>query len=322
MEATQNEWTHRETSNFPTLSTEEDVRGSDIKTEARNFKLVGAEDSYNWRSMQNQVKGSEYSQTYYECTHPSCPIKKKIERHHEGQVTEIKYSGAHTHPKPLPNPSSALGSSNSFGDMPLDNVDPSGTGVKALQSEYCNGTTTLHANSAQLGSADAADEDEDDRGTHGGVLLGSDGGGGHESESKSKRRKIEPIKDKSGVSKPIKEPRVVVQTTSEVDILDDGYRWRKYGQKVVKGNPSPRKHNHGVPAARRSRVGFNAIGTNQQQGLGSPAMAGFNSDQHKVTVPVHPYIGQPQPVNDAGFMLPQGEPMSDPSLNYFNGSST
>ncbi|MCD7456152.1 WRKY transcription factor [Datura stramonium] len=443
MEATQNEWTHRETSNFPTLSTEEDVRGSDIKTEARNFKLVGgsmensqqdedtkqkvgedsndvdvsAEDGYNWREYgQNQVKGSEYSQTYYECTHPSCPIKKKIERHHEGQVTEIKYSGAHTHPKPLPNPSSALGSSNSFGDMPLDNVDPSGTGVKgelalatfqqgptagdlawkydnleatsaALQSEYCNGTTTLHANSAQLGSADAADEDEDDRGTHGGVLLGSDGGGGHESESKSKRRKIEPIKDKSGVSKPIKEPRVVVQTTSEVDILDDGYRWRKYGQKVVKGNPSPRsyyrcttpgcnvrkqveraahdlksvittyegKHNHDVPAARRSRVGrnslsncittprqnttkvygrapplgsfgatsgFNAIGTNQQQGLGSPAMAGFNSDQHKVTVPVHPYIGQPQPVNDAGFMLPQGEPMSDPSLNYFNGSST
>ncbi|MGG6621357.1 UNVERIFIED_CONTAM: WRKY transcription factor, partial [Salmonella enterica subsp. enterica serovar Weltevreden] len=33
---------------------------------------------------------------------------------------------------------------------------------------------------------------------------------------------------------------MVVQTTSEVDILDDGYRWRKYGQKVVKGNPNPR----------------------------------------------------------------------------------
>lgn len=42
------------------------------------------------------------------------------------------------------------------------------------------------------------------------------------------------------VVKPIREPRVVVQTTSEVDILDDGYRWRKYGQKVVRGNPNPR----------------------------------------------------------------------------------
>ena len=40
--------------------------------------------------------------------------------------------------------------------------------------------------------------------------------------------------------KPIREPRVVVQTLSEVDILDDGYKWRKYGQKVVRGNPNPR----------------------------------------------------------------------------------
>jgi hypothetical protein len=34
--------------------------------------------------------------------------------------------------------------------------------------------------------------------------------------------------------------RIIVQTNSEVDLLDDGYRWRKYGQKVVKGNPHPR----------------------------------------------------------------------------------
>lgn len=41
----------------------------------------------------------------------------------------------------------------------------------------------------------------------------------------------------------VTEPRIIVQTTSEVDLLDDGYRWRKYGQKVVKGNPYPR-YNH------------------------------------------------------------------------------
>lgn len=43
-------------------------------------------------------------------------------------------------------------------------------------------------------------------------------------------------------SRAVREPRVVVQIESEVDILDDGYRWRKYGQKVVKGNPNPRYH--------------------------------------------------------------------------------
>lgn len=85
-------------------------------------------------------------------------------------------------------------------------------------------------------------------------------------------------------SKAIQEPKIVIETKSEIDILDDGYRWRKYGQKVVKGNPNPRnyykctnvgcpvrklverashdlqavittyegKHNHGVPMPRGS----------------------------------------------------------------------
>ncbi|XLR27133.1 hypothetical protein S83_055033, partial [Arachis hypogaea] len=36
-----------------------------------------------------------------------------------------------------------------------------------------------------------------------------------------------------GGSRTVREARVVVQTTSDIDILDDGYRWRKYGQKVL-----------------------------------------------------------------------------------------
>ncbi|CAL4919189.1 unnamed protein product [Urochloa decumbens] len=40
----------------------------------------------------------------------------------------------------------------------------------------------------------------------------------------------------------VKKPKIIIQTPSEVDLLDDGYRWRKYGQKVVKGNPRPRSY--------------------------------------------------------------------------------
>lgn len=53
-------------------------------------------------------------------------------------------------------------------------------------------------------------------------------------------RKVDGAMEVTALVKPIREPRVVVQTLSEVDILDDGYKWRKYGQKVVRGNPNPR----------------------------------------------------------------------------------
>ena len=37
-----------------------------------------------------------------------------------------------------------------------------------------------------------------------------------------------------------REARVAFMTKSEVDQLEDGYRWRKYGQKAVKDSPYPR----------------------------------------------------------------------------------
>ncbi|CBI15677.3 hypothetical protein AAG906_014145 [Vitis piasezkii] len=42
--------------------------------------------------------------------------------------------------------------------------------------------------------------------------------------------------------KKIRKHRFAFQTRSHVDILDDGYRWRKYGQKAVKNNKFPRSY--------------------------------------------------------------------------------
>lgn len=39
-----------------------------------------------------------------------------------------------------------------------------------------------------------------------------------------------------------REPRFAFMTESEVDHLEDGYRWRKYGQKAVKNSPYPRSY--------------------------------------------------------------------------------
>ncbi|XP_045796859.1 WRKY transcription factor 23-like [Trifolium pratense] len=39
-----------------------------------------------------------------------------------------------------------------------------------------------------------------------------------------------------------REARIAFMTKSEVDHLEDGYRWRKYGQKAVKNSPFPRSY--------------------------------------------------------------------------------
>ncbi|CAI0457252.1 unnamed protein product [Linum tenue] len=43
-------------------------------------------------------------------------------------------------------------------------------------------------------------------------------------------------------AKKVREPRFCFKTLSEVDVLDDGYKWRKYGQKVVKNTLHPRSY--------------------------------------------------------------------------------
>ncbi|KAK6280944.1 hypothetical protein POUND7_014769 [Theobroma cacao] len=62
----------------------------------------------------------------------------------------------------------------------------------------------------------------------------STGSGGKPPEIPSKVRK-------KG-QKRIRQPRFAFVTKSEVDHLEDGYRWRKYGQKAVKNSPYPRSY--------------------------------------------------------------------------------
>ncbi|WOL05614.1 putative WRKY transcription factor 12 isoform X2 [Canna indica] len=49
-------------------------------------------------------------------------------------------------------------------------------------------------------------------------------------------------KGKVKVRRKMREPRFCFQTRSDVDVLDDGYKWRKYGQKVVKNSLHPRSY--------------------------------------------------------------------------------
>ncbi|KAM0040954.1 putative transcription factor WRKY family [Helianthus debilis subsp. tardiflorus] len=42
--------------------------------------------------------------------------------------------------------------------------------------------------------------------------------------------------------KNLKKPKFIVHAAADMDISADGYRWKKYGQKMVKGTPHPRNY--------------------------------------------------------------------------------
>ncbi|KAM3406831.1 hypothetical protein ACQJBY_000721 [Aegilops geniculata] len=193
------------------------VEVSNKSSSGGNNKQV--EDGYNWRKYgQKQVKGSENPRSYYKCTYNNCSMKKKVERSlADGRITQIVYKGAHDHPKPL---STRRNSSGCAAVVAEDHTDGS-----------------EHSGPTPENSSVTFGDDEADNG-----LQLSDG-----AEPVTKRRKEHGDNECSsggtgGCGKPVREPRLVVQTLSDIDILDDGFRWRKYGQKVVKGNPNPRSY--------------------------------------------------------------------------------
>ncbi|XP_047328966.1 probable WRKY transcription factor 33 isoform X2 [Impatiens glandulifera] len=189
------------------------------------------EDFYNWRKYgQKHVKCSDYPRSYYKCTHPNCPVRKKVERSHEGLVTEIIYEKTHNHPEPINPNRNRLTTNINIGSSSHPTTDPhhqNGTG----DSENSLQSSVDHGLPPNLSNTDHEEVNQQ-------VV-------GQEDEHESKRRKMEASytnEHMSGATRAIREPRVVIQATSVADILDDGYRWRKYGQKVVKGNPNPRSY--------------------------------------------------------------------------------
>ncbi|KAL1550474.1 putative WRKY transcription factor 75 [Salvia divinorum] len=72
--------------------------------------------------------------------------------------------------------------------------------------------------------------EENQKYINGNVSTGDGGSAAPENEAKKKGEKRS------------RKPRFAFQTRSQVDILDDGYRWRKYGQKAVKNNRFPRSY--------------------------------------------------------------------------------
>ncbi|KAL5729738.1 WRKY Transcription Factor [Ranunculus cassubicifolius] len=173
------------------------------------------ENAYHWRKYgQKNIKGSEFPRSYYRCTHPNCQVKMQLERSHDGRIIEIIYKGKHDHPKPQPITRMAIGAI-----LSLEEHD------KSSLSEDKNVPQVLrHIPNLSIFTKNVEDD----------------------MDPQSKRRKKDMAGDEDVVVTPVsrtpREPRVIVETLTEVDVVEDGYRWQKYGRKNVKGNSHPRNY--------------------------------------------------------------------------------
>lgn len=217
-----------------------EAQASQSEQKGVGSQVITSDDGYNWRKYgQKLVKGSEYPRSYYKCTHPNCEVKKLFERSPDGQITEIIYKGTHDHPKPQPNRRLPTGSMMSTLEEKSERVSLTGQEGK-LPTAFGQTAHNCEPSSTPELSTCAAN---DNIGEGGVSQLNRITDDADDDNPFGKRRRLEIGElDINSMVKPIREPRVVVQTVSEVDILDDGYRWRKYGQKVVRGNPNPRSY--------------------------------------------------------------------------------
>lgn len=264
------------------------VSQSDV-SEPRHLISVSSDtnDGYNWRKYgQKQVKASEHPRSYYKCTHVNCPVKKKVGQSLDGHISDIVYKGQHNHEPPVLSKQAREGA-----DVNKRSHSQLETRVAEEPGAACD------QGSNQLIRIDEPDD---------------------EPNPKRRNTDVGPVPAPMPVSAPVPadstsshkmvaEPKIVVQTRSEVDLLDDGFKWRKYGQKVVKGNTNPRsyykctytgcnvrkhverapsdpksvvttyegKHNHDIPVARHrsynSNNGGGAIGKSEKGAATKPS---------------------------------------------------
>lgn len=200
----------------------------------RTIPVKTTSDGYNWRKYgQKQVKCPEGSRSYYKCTFTDCYAKKIECSDHVGHVIEIIYKGRHDHEPPRKvNSTREIKLASSAGPVVRNIITHSVRMVNDSEPSTSSKERTLEASSAPERKRQNLSESN-----------GSDEIDVKEEQVDEPEPKRRLMKSSSGSGfKPGKKPKFVVHAAGDIGISSDGYRWRKYGQKMVKGNPHPRNY--------------------------------------------------------------------------------
>jgi len=190
-------------------------------------------DGFNWRKYgQKKVKDSKIIRSYYRCTDGNCTAKRKVERN-DTTVLSIVYEGKHSHDAPcaiaVTKPTSSMKTLSSSPSM-----SPTSTGVKRASSD----DTTMQADMRAEKRSRLVSEDSDTMNNN--KVKGSSyategttatGGSSFTSTAKTSSGEAGELSQQAKDSKDYKEA-----------VNADGYHWRKYGHKHVRGNAYPRSY--------------------------------------------------------------------------------
>ncbi|XP_030515065.1 probable WRKY transcription factor 57 [Rhodamnia argentea] len=126
----------------------------------------------------------------------------------------------------LPGAGSVGGAPDCFGDVDQIIAEGEGTGSAPRGSDAASGAAGDASTSNRSASSGSSEDPPERSAASGESLLAPE----------------KPSRARKKGQKRIKQPRFAFMTKSEVDHLEDGYRWRKYGQKAVKNSPFPRSY--------------------------------------------------------------------------------
>nr|GEU29530.1 probable WRKY transcription factor 32 [Tanacetum cinerariifolium] len=187
------------------------IVSSDPKTVSNSRTVKTPIDGFNWRKYgQKQVKSPQGSRSYYKCTHNECDAKKLESSDQNNFITKIVYKGQHKH------------------DPPKKVISRRGK-ILSASSKAQERRTISTLGPRQYKSSGSVSN---------GLILVEE----MDAPPPKKRVKKNTTASPGSVLKRPKKPKFVIHAASDVGISADGYRWRKYGQKMVKGNPHPRNY--------------------------------------------------------------------------------
>ncbi|WCJ29881.1 WRKY DNA-binding protein 32 [Euphorbia peplus] len=212
-------------------------KSSSFKSLSASVVRTHTPDGYNWRKYgQKQVKSPTGSRSYYRCTYSDCSAKKIECADHSGNIIQIVNKGNHSH-DPLWKNNSARENRVALSSQPV----MQNSGIEHSISKSKDSEQATLKESTKEASPVPDKKRQNSSGPDGnGIMQIKDE---HASEPEPKRRvKKENLESAGTPIKPGKKPKFIVHAAGDVGISGDGYRWRKYGQKMVKGNPYPRNY--------------------------------------------------------------------------------